>query len=76
MCSEWPHFNKSLLALVNDQQAEFEKAVLGEREYELIEKFKHLKVVNCSWIQINGEQQKNKIKRACNAKLICRVDTH
>ena len=73
--SEWPHFNKLLLAFVNDQQAEFEKAVFGQGEYELTDEFKYLEVAHCSWIQMSGEQRKKKIERACSAKSICHVDS-
>ena len=71
---KWPHFNKLLLAFVNDQQVEFEKAVFGQGEYELTDEFKYLEVAHCSWIQMNGEQRKMKIERTCNAKSICHVD--
>ena len=49
--SEWPHFNKVLRTLVDEQNAEFQKAIFGESEYEFAAEFKHLQVPNLDWMQ-------------------------
>ena len=67
--SEWPKFNEILLAFVSDQQGEFEKSIFGQGEYELVDAFKHLEVAHCNWIQMNAEQRKKKIEKACSVKL-------
>ena len=67
--SEWPKFNEILLGFVNDQQAEFEKSIFGQGEYELVDEFKHLEVTHCDWIRMSAEQRKKKIEKACSVKL-------
>ena len=42
--SEWPQFNKTLQAVVTEQQDEFQKAIFGMGEYELLDEFKYLEV--------------------------------
>jgi len=67
--SEWPQFNKTLRSAVQEQQAEFEKALFGQGEYELVADFKHLEVPHSRWLQMNAQQRKEKVQKACVAKL-------
>ena len=68
--SEWPQFNKILRSITEEQQAEFEKSIFGEGEYELVDEFKYLEVPHLRWIQMNPDQRKAKIKQAYNAKIV------
>ena len=52
-CSEWPQFNRILQGAVKEQQDEFEQAIFGMGEYELVDKFKYLEVPHDKWIQMN-----------------------
>lgn len=67
--SEWPQFNRILQGAVKEQQDEFEKAIFGMGEYELVDEFKYLEVPHDKWIQMNVEQRKQKIQKACSAKV-------
>ena len=67
--SEWPQFNKTLQAVVKEQQDEFQKAIFGMGEYELLDEFKYLEVPHHKWVQLNAEQRKQKIQKACSAKI-------
>ena len=44
--SEWPEFCRLAKELIEDQQSEVEKAVIGVGECRLCEKFKHLEIFN------------------------------
>lgn len=68
-CSEWPQFNRILQGAVKEQQYEFEKALFGMGEYELVDEFKYLEVPHDKWIQMNVEQRKQKIQKAYTAKV-------
>lgn len=46
--TEWLQFNKTLQAVVKEQQDEFENAILGLGEYELVDEFKYLEVPTTS----------------------------
>ena len=48
--NEWPIFNKLLQDLCERQQHECAKAVFGEGEFELVDKYKHLEVPHSMWI--------------------------
>ena len=67
--SEWPHFNKVLRTLVDEQNAEFQKAIFGEGEYEFAAEFKHLQVPNLDWMQMTPDQRKLRIEKAYKATL-------
>lgn len=55
-CSEWPQFNMTLQVVVKEQHAEFEKAIFGLGEYELLDECKYLEVSHHKWIQMNGSE--------------------
>jgi len=42
--SEWPRFHKTQRVIIVKQHTEFEKAIFGQGEYELVDEFEYLKV--------------------------------
>jgi len=66
---KWPRFNEILHDAVKEQQAEFEKAIFCQGEYEVLHKYKHLQVSHLDWIQMSSEQRKVKIEKAQKVKL-------
>ncbi len=61
---EWPAFNTKMLAVVNDQQEEVNKAICGIGEFTFCEEFKFLEVPHTQWIQMTKEQRMSKVKKA------------
>ena len=66
---EWPRFNEILLEAVKEQETEFEKAVFGQGEYQIVKEYKHLEVTHLNWIQMNSEQREARIRKAQRTKL-------
>jgi len=68
-CSEWPRFHKTLRVITEEQHTEFEKAIFGQGEYELVDEFEYLKVPHSQWIQMSPDQRKIRIQKAYTATI-------
>ena len=67
--SEWPEFCRLAKELIEDQQSELEKAVIGVGEYQFCEEFKHLEVPLGKWSSMTKMQQTNYLQRITRLSL-------
>ena len=67
--SEWPEFCRLAKELVEDQQSEVEKAVIGVGEYQFCEEFKHLKIPLSKWSSMTKVQRTNYLQSIASLSL-------
>jgi len=60
--SEWPSFCKMAKELVDEQQSEIEKAIIGVGEYKFCAEFKHLEISLGRWSSMTKVQRQNHVK--------------
>jgi len=64
--NELPQFITKLKELVEDQQREVEKAVIGRGKYRLRQEYKYLEVSDSKWFSMTREQRLSHIKKVAS----------
>ena len=67
--SEWPEFCRLAKELVDEQESEIEKAVLGIGEYRFDDEYSHLEVPLTKWSSMSQNQRKKHLERIKNFTL-------
>ena len=67
--SEWPEFCRLAKELIEDQQSEVEKAVIGVGEYRFCEEFKHLEIPLGKWSSMTKMQRTNYLQKITRLSL-------
>ena len=66
---ELPEFVKHLKELIDEQQRELERAIIGRVKYVFNDNYKHLEVCETDWFQMSKQQREKHIHNIANAKL-------
>jgi hypothetical protein len=61
--SELPAFIDKVKELVNEQQKELERAVIGRGKYQLKQQYQYLQVAESKWFLMTPEQRKNHLSK-------------
>ena len=61
--SELPAFIDKVKELVNEQQKELERAVIGRGKYRLKQQYQYLQVTESKWFLMNQDQRKNHLSK-------------
>ena len=61
--SELPAFIDKVKELVNEQQKELERAVIGRGKYQLKQQYQYLQVTESKWFLMTEEQRKNHLSK-------------
>ena len=61
--SELPAFIDKIKELVNEQQKELERAVIGRGKYQLKQQYQNLQVTESKWFLMTQEQRKNHLTK-------------
>ena len=64
--SEWPEFCRLAKELVDDQESEIEKAVIGIGEYRFDDEYAHLEIPLAKWSSMSQNQRKKHLERIRN----------
>ena len=67
--SEWPAFCVSAKELIEEQEHEIEKAIIGVGEYQFREEFKHLQIPIGRWSSMNTNQRENYLAKISKLSL-------
>ena len=66
--NELPTFMNHLKQLVDEQEREIERAVVGRGKYEFLGEYKHLEIKEAVWFKMTREQRKKHMQKVASVK--------
>ena len=67
--TEWPDFCRLARELVDDQESEIEKAIIGVGEYKLSDGYEHLQIPVSKWSSMSQVQRKKHVQKVRSVSL-------
>lgn len=67
--NELPQFVKYFKELIDEQERELERAVIGRGKYKFQKQFSHLEVAEDNWFRMSREQREKHLKKVAQTSL-------
>ena len=73
--NELPAFMNHLKQIIDEQDRELERAVIGRGKYEFVEEYKFLEIKEINWFKMTREQRKKHIQKVANVQIEFTAET-